>query len=140
MNINHQITETVIRNIDVKSQLEHQIQIRETKESSWIFDKINSMKKRFYKTGELIGSNYFKIPLRSNAILNRQYNDKFCFLWSILAYLHPCENSHPSRVRIYQQYFNELNIDGFDFSNGSKCSDMHRFGKLNHFSININMF
>ena len=26
-----------------------------------------------------------KIPIRSNAILNIQNNDKYCFIWSILA-------------------------------------------------------
>ena len=41
LNINHNLTETDIKNIDVKCQLEHQIQIQETKESVWIFDKIN---------------------------------------------------------------------------------------------------
>ena len=50
LNINNNLTETDINNIDVKSQLEHQIQVQETKESGWIFDKINSMKIRFYKT------------------------------------------------------------------------------------------
>ena len=72
LNINHNLTETDINNIDVKSQLEHQIQIQKTKESGWIFDKIFSMKLRFHKTGELNGSSYFKIALRSNAILNIQ--------------------------------------------------------------------
>ena len=52
LNINNNLTETDINDVDVKSQLEHQIQIQETKESGWIFDKINSMKIRFYKTGE----------------------------------------------------------------------------------------
>ena len=49
LNINHNLTETDIGNIDVKSQLEHQIQIQETAESGWIFDRIKSMKIRFYK-------------------------------------------------------------------------------------------
>ena len=53
LNLNNISTETDINNIDVKSQLGHQIKIQETKESGWIFDKINSMKIRFYKTGEL---------------------------------------------------------------------------------------
>ena len=52
LNINHNLTESGIDNIDVRSQLEHQIQIQETKESGWLFDKINSMKISFYKTGE----------------------------------------------------------------------------------------
>ena len=62
LNINHDLTETDIGNIDVRSQLEHQIQIQETKESGWIFDKYNSVKISFYKTGELNGTSYVKIP------------------------------------------------------------------------------
>ena len=136
LNINHNLTESDINDIDVRSQLEHQIQNQETKEYGWIFDKINSMKISFYKTTELNGSSYVKIPLRSSAILNIQNNDKYCFIWSILASLHTCENTHPSRVNNYLQYFNELNIQGFDFTNGFKCSDVHRFNELNNLSVN----
>ena len=116
LNIKNNLTETDIIKKDVKSQLEHQIQIQETKESGWIFDKINSMKIRFYKTGELNGSSYIKIPLRTNALINIKNEDKYCFIWSILASLHPCENDHPNRVSNYNQYFNELSINGFDFT------------------------
>ena len=59
------------------------------------------------------------------------------FFWSILASLHPCENDHPNRVSNFNQYSNELNIDGFDFTKGFKCRYMHRFEKLNNFSINL---
>ena len=69
LTINHNLTESDIDNIDVRSQLEHQIQFHETKESGWIFDKINSMKISFFKTVQLNGTSYIKIPLRSNAIL-----------------------------------------------------------------------
>ena len=137
LKINHNLTESDIDNIDVRSQLEHQIQIRETKESGWIFDKINSMKISFYKTVELNGTSYVKIPLRSNAILNVQNNDKYCFIWSILASLHPCENTHPSRVNNYLQSFNELNFQSFEFTNGFKSSDVHRFNDLNNLSVSI---
>ena len=107
------------------------------KDSGWRFDKINSMTICFYETTKLNGSNYVKIPLRSNAILNNENNDKYCFLWSILAYLHPCNNNHPNRVSNYRQYFDELNIQDFDFTNGFKCSDVHRFNELNNLSVNI---
>ena len=80
---------------------------------------------------------YVKIPLRSSAILNIENIDKYCLLWSTLAYLHLCNNSHPTRVKNYLQNFNELNIIGSDFSNGFKCSDMHKFEKLNNLAINI---
>ena len=68
MNINHNLAETDINNIDVKLQLEHQIQ--ETQKSGWIFDRIDRKKMRFYKTAELNSSSYVKIPLRSNALIN----------------------------------------------------------------------
>ena len=45
LNINNNLTGIDI-NIDLKTQLEHQFQIHETKESGCIFDKINSMKIR----------------------------------------------------------------------------------------------
>ena len=137
LKINNNLTESDIDNIDIRSQLEQQIQVQETKESGWIFDKINSMKISFYKTTELDGTSYVTIPLRSNAILNVQNKDKYCFSWSILASLHPCENSHPSRVNNYVQYFNEINFQNFDFTNGFRCSDVHRFNELNNLSVNI---
>ena len=130
------MTQTDIDNIDVISPIEHRIQQQEMKDSGWQFDKINSMT-IFFKTGEMNGSNYVKIPLRSNAILNIENNDKYCFIWSLLACLHPSNNNHPNRVSSYNQNFDELNINGFDFSKGFKCSDVHRFDDLNNLSINI---
>ena len=70
LKITHKLTESDIDKIIVRSQLEHQIQFQETKESDWIFDKNNSMRTRFYKTGELDGSSYVKSLLRSNALIN----------------------------------------------------------------------
>ena len=134
---NHNLTQTDIANIDIVSSLDHQIQQQEMKDSGWRFDKFNSMTIYFYETTELNGSNYVKIPLRSNAILNIENDDKYCFLWSILAYLHPCNNNHPNRVSNYRPYFNELNFQGFDFTNGFRCSDVHLFNELNNLSVNI---
>ena len=137
MNINHNLTESDFDKIDIKSPLEHQIQQQEMKYSGWRFDKINSMVVFFYKTGEMNGLSYVKIPLRSSPTLNIENNDKFCFLWSILAHLQPYNINHPNRVSNYKQYFNELNIDGFHFTNEFKCSDIHKIQKINNFSINV---
>ena len=132
LSITHNLTQTDIDNIDVKSPLKHQKQQQEMKDSGWRFDKINSMIMYFYKTGELNGSRYFNTPLRSNAILNIENNDKYCFIWSILANLHPCYNNDPNTVSNYKQNFDELNIECFDFTNGFKCSAVHRFNELNN--------
>ena len=75
--------------------------------------------------------------MKGSAILNIENDVKYCFVSSAITYLHPCNNSHPNRVSKYKQSFNELNIEGFDFTNGFKCSDVHKFEKLNKLSINI---
>ena len=132
LNNNHNLTETGSNNIDIRSPLEHQIQQQEMKDSGWRFDKFNSMIIYFYKTGEMNGSSYVRIPLKANAILNIDKNDNYCFLWSILASLHLCNINHPNRVSNYKQYFNELNIIGFDFTNGFLCSDAHQFNEIKY--------
>ena len=137
LNIFHNLTQTDIDNNDIKSPLEHQIQQQEMKDSGWRFHKNNSMTIYFYETTEMNDSNYVKIPLRSNAILNIENNDKYCFLWSIFASLHPCNNNHPNSVSNQRQYFNDLNIQDFDITNGFKCSDVHKFNELNDLSVKI---
>ena len=118
LNINHNLTQSDLYNFDVKSQLEFQLQQQEKKDSGWRFDKINSMTKYLYQTGIMSGSNYVKILLRSNAILNIENNDKYCFIWSIFVSLHPCNKNHPNRVSNSKQYLDELNNKGFNFANG----------------------
>ena len=137
LNINHNLTENDRENFDVRSPLEHQIQQQEMKHSSWRYDNFNSIIVYFFKTPQLNGSNYVKSPFRSNAILNFENSDKYCFLWSVLAYSHPCNNNHPKRVSNYKHSFDELNINGFNFNNGYKCSGMHNFEKQNTLPINI---
>ena len=56
LSTNHYLTESIIDNIDVRSQLEQQIHNQEMKKTVRMFDKINSMKISFYKTGELNGT------------------------------------------------------------------------------------
>ena len=60
-----------------------------------------------YEFGKKNGRFYVKIPLRSNAILNFENNDKYCILWSFLANLLPCTNNHPNRVSIYRLFLSE---------------------------------
>ena len=127
---NHNLTEIDLDEIDIISQLEYQIQQLEMKESGWRFDKINSMTIFFYQIGIMTGSVYLKKPLRSSAIINNENNDKYCFLWSIFAHFQPCNKNHPNGVSNYKQYSNELNIEGFDFTNRFKCSDVQRFNEV----------
>ena len=88
----------------------------------------------FCKTDEMDSRSYVKFLLRSNAILNNEKNGNYYFLWSILLYLHPCNNNHPNKVSKYIQYFNELNIQGFDFTKRFKCSDVQKIYPLTIFN------
>ena len=137
LKINRNLTETDFINIDVESQLEHQIQIQETKESGWIFDKIISMKIKFQKNCQLNGSSFVKILLRSSPLVNKKTDDKYCFIWTVLAQLHRCENDHLNRVSNYRHYFKNLSIECFDCTMSFKCSDVLRFEKPNSLSENI---
>ena len=51
------------------------------------------------------GSSCIKISFTSSAIFNIENIDKYCFLWSIIAKSHCCNNSHPNRVSTYRQNF-----------------------------------
>ena len=79
LKMNYILTENDLKKINVKFDLENQIQQQELKDSGWRFDKIISMTIYFYKTQELNGTSYVEIPIRSNAILNIQNDDKYCF-------------------------------------------------------------
>ena len=136
LNMTNNLTQSEINNVNIQWDVEARKQNLEMRESGWVFQRVNSMTISFYNTGNMDGCSYVKIPLRSSAIVNVKNDDKYCFIWSILAKLHPCENNS-NIVSIYRKYFNELNIEGFDFSNGFRCSDMYRFEKINNLSINI---
>ena len=66
----------------------------------------------------LMGSSY--IPLlkqltAKKAIANVQNKDTKCFLWRVLAAVHPVNDSHPDRVSKYTAYEQELNTTGIEF-------------------------
>ena len=134
------LTESDIINMNVRFQIEEQIHRQEPKDSGWRFEKNKSMTLYFYKTSYMNGTSYVKTPLRSSAILNVQNDNRYCFIWSILAHFLPItesKNGHPTRVSTYGQFFFEIIIQSFDFSVGFICSDVHKFEKLKIYSINI---
>ena len=93
-------------------------------------DGINYLKKYFHKTNVMNGMTYVKFPKRTNSILNIQNIDTYCFLWSLLANIHPVDRN-PQRASKYEPYQNELNIDNIDFTNGMRIIDIPRFERLN---------
>ena len=74
------LTQSEIDNVDIPWDLEARKQNLEMKESGWDFQRVISMTISFYNTGNMDGSSYIKVPLRSSAILNIKNDDKYCFL------------------------------------------------------------
>ena len=140
VDIIHILTRLELDDIDIMTDLDNEIDQRDMEGSGWNAQGINHIKIYFHKTNPINGRTYIKFPIRTNAILNIQNKDTYCFLWSILAYIHPIdEKNHPYRVSKYMPYQNELNIDNIDFSNGMKIADIPKFENLNK-QLSINVF
>ena len=80
LNMTKNLTQSEIDNVDILWDLEARKQNLEMKESGWDFQRVNSMTISFYNTGNMDGSSYIEVPLRSSAILNNKNDDKYCFL------------------------------------------------------------
>ena len=115
LGITLKLTESGLDNSNTQWTLENRLQSIQIEESRENFQKINTMKISFYKSGELNGSSYVKIPRTTSAHLNVKNDDKFSSLWSVLAKLHLCNNDHPNRESNFRQYSNELNTEFIDF-------------------------
>ena len=120
------------------TDLDNEIENRDMEGSGWDIQGINHLKIYFHKTNVLNGLTYIKFPIRTNSILNIQNKDTYCFLWSILASIHPVDKD-PQRVSKYIPYQNELNITNIDFTNGMRITDIGKFENLNN-QLAINIF
>ena len=140
VDIIHILTRLQLNDIDIMTDLDNEIDNRDMEGSGWNVQGINHLKIYFHKTNPINGRTYIKFPIRSNAILNIQNNDSYCFLWSILASIHPInDKNHPYRVSKNIPYKNELNIHNIDFTNGMKITDIDKFENLNT-QLSINVF
>ena len=132
------LTRLQLNDLDIMTDLDNEIETRDMEGSGWNVRGINHLKIFFHKTNPINGMTYVEFPIRTNAILNIQNNDTYCFLWSILASIHPV-NKDPQRVSKYIPYKNELIITDIDFSNGMKITDIDKFENLNN-QLSINVF
>ena len=92
------LTRIEINDLDFSIALDNERLRRDMLGSGWNLQGINHLKIYFHKTNDINGRTYIKIPIRSNAILNIQNIDTYCFLWSILANMHPVDKIHNGLV------------------------------------------
>ncbi|VDI77645.1 Hypothetical predicted protein [Mytilus galloprovincialis] len=107
------------------------------KGSNWIINKVLGLEVNTVKYSPISGSSYMKLPSKLYAfhsITNIKNEDRKCFLWSVLAALHPVERN-PDRVSHYMKYKDSLNFTGIDFP--VSLSKVEKFEKQNNLSINV---
>ena len=110
------------------------------KGSGWVFKRCTSLDLKMMKYQPLKPTAYISLPkglLNKRSLLNIQNRDEKCFIWCVLAALHPIEwNKHANRVTKYKQYEKELNMKGIKYPVTLKQID--KFERQNeHISINI---
>ncbi|CAG2190062.1 unnamed protein product [Mytilus edulis] len=85
--------------------------------SGWTLKHVIRMEIQTLQYRPIGGSNYFPLPeslQRSHSVVNIRNDDQKCFLWSILAHLHPAE-CNPNRIAHYTAYENELDMTGISY-------------------------
>ena len=97
-------------------ELQTRLDEEELEGSGFQFLQIESIKLDVGLYRSNAGGSYIELPFKSNVILNIQnYDDDYCFFWSILAYYFPVDSKdHPNRVNNYEPYLNRLNLDGLN--------------------------
>jgi hypothetical protein len=131
--IEHALRESIMKMVN--SFVEYQ---REG--SNWTLDKVLGININIVTYSPLKGSSYLPLPAklaRKKAIVNVQNTDDKCFMWSVLAALHPTtgHHGHPNRVNNYIAYQAELNFTDISFP--VKVADISKFEKQNDISINV---
>lgn len=105
--------------------------------SGWSIDTIIKLEVNTVEFKPLEGSSFIPLPSKiqkKRAVLSILNNDQKCFLWSVLAALHPISYyDHPDRVKNYHQYESELNLNNLDFS--LPLSQVSRFEVNNNISV-----
>lgn len=107
------------------------------KGSNWVVNKIIELEVNTVKYSPVPGASYMELPPKirfTGGIINIQNEDNKCFLWSVLAALHPVERNLYN-VSHYEQYEDVLNFEGIDYP--VSLSKVEKFEKQNLLSINV---
>lgn len=105
--------------------------------SGWTLNAVLHIEVHTVQYKPLGGSNYFDLPKSlkdSHSIINIQNSDEKCFLYAILAHIHPAKNN-PQRVSNYISYQKELNMK--DIKYPVQISDIPRFENQNNIAVNV---
>ncbi|CAB4015283.1 Gastrula zinc finger [Paramuricea clavata] len=105
--------------------------------SGWILDEILHLDLNMAKYTPLKGSSYIPLPRKlktKKAIINVKNTDNKCFMWSILAGIHPAQRD-AERLHYYQQFKDGLNFDDIEFP--VTIDKIGKFERQNNISVNV---
>lgn len=105
--------------------------------SGWTLKHVIRMEIQTLQYRPIGGSNYFPLPeslQRSHSVVNIRNDDQKCFLWSILAHLHPAE-CNPNRIAHYTAYENELDMTGISYP--VQVKHIPKFENQNDVAVNV---
>ncbi len=128
----NQVNPVYVELIQQEQELEHSIT-----GSGWNIDEILFIDIHILKSDPLKASSYIDLPSvikNRKAVINIKNKDNKCFLWSILAHLHP-PHFHDERVSHYKKYENTLNTKDLKFP--MALNDIPKFEKMNNLSVNV---
>ncbi|MEL7079369.1 MAG: hypothetical protein AAGM46_26060, partial [Cyanobacteria bacterium J06582_2] len=105
--------------------------------SGWVLSCIDNLVLQIVDYSPLPGSLYTELPEEikaKKAVLNIKNNDNKCFIYSILAHLHPAEINR-NRVNNYIPFVNTLNLNDISFP--ITIQQIPIFERNNNIKINI---
>ena len=123
----------------VKEEILVQIEEFQRKESGWSLIEIINLSVNINKYVPLQPglSTFIELPKHiqnKKAVINIQNDDSYCFLWSVMAALHPTE-LNVSKTSSYPHFKTELKYEGLNFP--INLYDVKKFEKMNGLNINI---
>ena len=107
--------------------------------SGWTLIEIVNLMVNINRYASLQGalSTFVKLPQdiqNKKALVNVKNTDKYCFLWSIMAALHPVDDNSCA-TSSYPHYSSELKYERINFQ--MRLIDIPKFKKMNGLSINV---
>ena len=104
--------------------------------SNWVLKRVIKLEVNTVPYSPLGGSSYIPTPISfHNGILNIMNMDQKCFLWSVLASLHPVTDIAAERVVHYTEFEHELDMSGIDYP--VTIASVSKFEKQNNISVNV---
>merc|ERR1711936_437835 len=107
--------------------------------SGWRIQSMDEFILKICKYTPITGSSYIESPKKienTHSVVNIQNEDDKCFLYSVLAKLHPVEKN-TERLTNYEPFLDEVKTDGISMP--MRLQQIPKFEKMNNLTINVYM-